>query len=125
MEDGDPSTIVEWVAQHENTDLIMMPTKGHGRFRRLLFVSVTAKVLHDISCPVFTSAHEPDQASATPTGYRSILCAVELNPEGDVVLKAAAFLAEAYRARICLLPIEPSSHKHGGEASAQTIRLAF
>ena len=124
IEDGDPAMVIERTAQRENTDLIMMPTKGHGRFRRLLFGSVTAKVLHDISCPVFTSAHEPDQASGRH-GYRSILCAVELNPEADVVFKAAAFLADAYRARVCLLHIEPSSHEHGGEASAQTIRSAF
>ncbi len=122
IEDGDPATVIERTAQREDTDLIMMPTKGHGRFRRLLFGSVTAKVLHDVSCPVFTSAHEPHQTSASLGGYRSILCSVELNPEGDVVLKAAAFLAEAYEARICLLHIEPSSQ---GQVSAQTIRSAF
>ena len=122
MEDGDPAMVIDWVAQRENTDLITMPTKGHGRFRRLLFGSVTAKVLHDISCPVFTSAHEPYQASASPSGYRSILCAVELNPEADVVLTAAALLAQTYGARICLLHIQPSSH---GQASAETVRSAF
>lgn len=125
IEDGDPANVIEWVARRENTDLIMMPTKGHGRFRRLLFGSVTAKVLHDVLCPVLTSAHEPDEASASATGYRSILCAVELNPEADVVLAAAALIAQTYGARICLLHIEPSSHEHGGQASAQAIRSAF
>lgn len=33
--DGDPATVIEWVARRENTDLIMMPTRGRGRFRRL------------------------------------------------------------------------------------------
>jgi nucleotide-binding universal stress UspA family protein len=125
IEDGDPATVIERTAQRENTDLIMMPTKGHGRFRRLLFGSVAAKVLHDVRCPVLTSAHEPHQGSASTTGYRSILCAVELNPEADVVLAAAALIAQTYGARICLLHIEPSFREHGGQGSAQTIRSAF
>ncbi len=125
IEDGDPASVIGLVAQREDTDLIMMPTKGHGRFRRLLFGSVTAKVLHDVRCPVLTSAHEPAQASASTTGYRSILCAVELNPEAEVVLAAAALIAQTYGARICLLHIEPSSHGHDGQASAQAIRSAF
>ncbi len=100
IEDGDAAMVIDWVAQRESTDLIMMPTKGLGRFRRLLLGSVTAKVLHDVSCPVWTSAHEPDTALASSSGYRSIICAVELNAEADVVLKAAGLLAQAYGARI-------------------------
>jgi nucleotide-binding universal stress UspA family protein len=117
--------VIEWMAQRENTDLIMMPSKGLGRFRRLLFGSVTAKVLHDVSCPVFTSAHEPDPALASPRGYRSIICAVELNPEAGAVLKAAGLLAQSYGARICLLNIESSFDGPGGEPYAQSVRHAF
>lgn len=128
IEDGDPATVIQWVAERENTDLIMMPTKGLGRFRRLLVGSVTAKVLHDASCAVWTSAHEPDPALPSPSGYRSIVCAVELDREADVVLRAAGFVAQAYGARICLLHIEPSSQEHGGhggQVSAQAVRHAF
>ncbi len=125
IEDGDPATVIEWVTQRESTDLIMMPTKGLGRFRRLLLGSVTAKVLHDISCPVLTSAHEPDPALASHGSYRSIVCAVELSSEAEVVLKAAGLLAQAYGARICLLHIEPSSHEHAEGASAQSVKHAF
>ncbi len=35
-------------------DLIMMPTHGGRHFRSLLIGSVTAKVLHDVRCPVWT-----------------------------------------------------------------------
>ena len=57
--------------------MIMMPATGLGRFRRVLLGSVTAKVLHDVSCPVWTSAHEPDPTLAAPGTYRTILCAVD------------------------------------------------
>jgi nucleotide-binding universal stress UspA family protein len=125
IEDGDPARVIESVAQREKTDLIMMPTKGLGTFRSLLLGSATAKVLHDLTCPVLTSAHEPDPSSARPGGFRSILCAVDLNPEADAVLDAAGFLAQAYKARICLLHIEPAFHEHGAEVSAESVKYAF
>jgi nucleotide-binding universal stress UspA family protein len=125
LDDGDPAKVIDWVAQQENTDLIVMPTKGRGRFRRMLLGSVTAKVLHDVGCSVFTSAHEPGPESGSRLGYRSIVCAVELNPEADAILKAAAFLAQAYGARICLLNIEPSLHGHDRETFAESVQSAF
>jgi nucleotide-binding universal stress UspA family protein len=125
IEDGDPAMVIEWVAQRENTDLIMMPSKGLGRFRRFLFGSVTAKVLHDLSCPVFTSAHEPAPALASLHGYRSIICAVELDREADAVLKAAGLLAQAHGARICLLNIESSCDRPDGGPYSQSVAYAF
>jgi nucleotide-binding universal stress UspA family protein len=124
LEDGDPAMLIEWVAQRENAGLIMMPAKGFGRFRRLLLGSVTAKVLHDVDCPVITSAHVTDSEFAPPAGYRSIVCAVELNPETRAVLEAAGFLAEVYGAKLCLLHIE-TSHERGERVSAQSITQAF
>ncbi len=34
-----------------------MPTHGYGPFRRFILGSVTAKVLHDADCPVWTGVH--------------------------------------------------------------------
>jgi nucleotide-binding universal stress UspA family protein len=125
LADGEAAMAIQWVAERESTDLIMMPTKGLGRFRRLLVGSVTAKVLHDARCAVWTSAHEPGAELSSAVGYRSIVCAVELDSEADVVLRAAGFLARAYSARVCLLHIEPSSPERDGQASARTLLHAF
>ena len=38
-------------------DLVMMPTHGFGGYRRLLLGSVTAKVLHELDCPIWTDVH--------------------------------------------------------------------
>src|SRR5580692_5393075 len=54
---GDPAQVITQFAHSEGVDLIMMPTHGYGPFRRLLLGSVTAKVLHDAQCPVWTGAH--------------------------------------------------------------------
>jgi nucleotide-binding universal stress UspA family protein len=125
MEDGEPATVIKFVVEHETVDLIVMPTKGRGTFRRVLLGSVTAKVLHDVSCPVLTSAHESGPVSAPAGGFRSIVCAMELNPEAASVLQAAGFLAQAYGAKLCLVHIAPRSSGEGHATIEQSVRQAF
>src|SRR5579864_2881409 len=54
MLEGDPAQTIGAFAQENGFDLIMMPTHGYGLFRSMLLGSVTAKVLHDAACPVWT-----------------------------------------------------------------------
>ena len=122
---GDPAAVIEWVAKCEKTDLIMMPTRGPGRFRRLLLGSVTSKIVHDISCPVWTSVHKPEPVSALSLGYRSILCAVRMNFEDDIVLDVASFLVQICAARICLLYAQSASDERNPEYISQSVRQAF
>ncbi len=79
--------IIERAANME-APLIMMPTRGHTRFRQLLLGSVTAAVLHDADCPVWTEAHA-EHPPPHPGFYRSMLCAVDLGPQTPKVLQAA------------------------------------
>jgi hypothetical protein len=113
LEDGDPAMVIDWVAKHEGTELIMMPTRGLGPFRRLLLGSIVAKVLHDVDCPVLTSAHEPAPALSSAAGYRSIVCAEGLGPEMGAVLGEARLLAQAFGAKICFLHIGSLGDEHG------------
>lgn len=125
IEDGDPALVIEWAASHDRADVIMMPTKGLGRFRRLLMGSVTAKVLHDVTCPVLTTVHELEPALTLFNGFRSILCAVSLSAQSDTVFRAAGFFAQNYGARICLLHIEALSEEKGCQPTSQEIKSAF
>src|SRR5688500_15081003 len=54
---GDPAREIIKYAGAEKVDLIILPTHGYGPFRRFLLGSVTAKVLHDAQCPVWTGVH--------------------------------------------------------------------
>ena len=54
---GDPAGEIVEAARNRNVDLIVMATHGHGTLYRLLLGSVTAKVLHETQCPVWTGAH--------------------------------------------------------------------
>jgi nucleotide-binding universal stress UspA family protein len=122
---GDPAAVIEWIAKCDKTDLIMMPTRGPGRFRRLLLGSVTSKILHDISCPVWTSAHNPEPVSALSLGYRLILCAIRMNLEDDVVLDVASIFVQICAARICLLYAQSATDERNPEYISQCFKQAF
>ena len=47
--------------------------------RRFLLGSVTAKVLHNCGCPVWTAAH-PEGEAADKFESRNVLCAVDFGP---------------------------------------------
>ena len=75
---GDPAREIVETARNQNVDLIVMPTHAHQGFYRLLLGSVTAKVLHETQCPVWTGAHL-EEGPAREFSIRHVLCSVELN----------------------------------------------
>jgi universal stress protein family protein len=91
---GDPAAKIIECATTEGADLIMMPTRGYGPYRRFLLGSVTAKVLHDCDCPVWTSVHLEQPTDAKPA-YHKIACAVDAGPHTTKVLSWASGLATA------------------------------
>ena len=99
---GDPAELITQFAHSEGVDLIMMPTHGYGSFRRLLLGSVTAKVLHDAQCPVWTGAHM-EQPMQEPLKLRSILCAVDGTPKSTPVMEWAAQYAKQTGAALRLV----------------------
>jgi nucleotide-binding universal stress UspA family protein len=97
---GDPAECIVNFAEHHGVGMIMMPTHGYGKFRSLLLGSVTAKVLHDAKCAVWTSAHTEDSALACRGGFKSILCAVDLAPESAGLICYAATFARSFGAQL-------------------------
>jgi len=106
VENGDPAYVIEEYARNQKADLIMMPTHGHGPFRRLLLGSVTAKVLHDAECPVWTDVHE--EATFVRIGCRSVLHAVDLRQEAISSMQWAARYAGSHGAELTLMHAIPA-----------------
>lgn len=96
---GDPARIIVREAHDHQVGLVMMPTHGYGMFRRFILGSVTAKVLHDAECPVWTAAHLPEPATDT-AGPRHIMCAVDLSEYNPRPLLAARDLAREFAAEL-------------------------
>jgi nucleotide-binding universal stress UspA family protein len=110
--EGDPAQVITEYVAAEQVGLIMMPTRGCSAFRRFLLGSVTAKVLHDAACPVWTSSHITDKFSSIAMVPRVIVCAVDVNAEGRAVLHWAADLASNLEARLIVVHAIPSLEFH-------------
>jgi nucleotide-binding universal stress UspA family protein len=109
VEHGDAATVITDYARTNAIQLIMMPTHGYGVFRRLLLGSVTAKVLHDAECPVWTCGQLEAEKTRMPGLYRNVLCAVDLTAEGGSLIRSAAQFAQEVGAVLRLVHAIPTS----------------
>jgi len=91
---GDPAEVITRFAHTQGIDLIMMPSHGYGPFRALLLGSVTAKVLHDAQCPVWTGAHMEEAPAKEHLACRNVLCAVDTTPKSAPLMEWAAQFAK-------------------------------
>lgn len=93
--EGDAAYQIAACAKEDEADLIMMPTRGYGPFRALLLGSVTAKVLHDAYCPVWTGTHAEQLTAHPPDHWKNVLCALDADlKDVNTLLWAAQFAAE-------------------------------
>jgi nucleotide-binding universal stress UspA family protein len=106
---GDAAHTIVRMAHDEDMDLVMLPTHGYGPFRRFVLGSVTAKVLHDVRCPVWTGAHLEEAPAIDTITIRNVVCALDLNSGGEAALSMAASLAEEYGAKLTLVHAVPGS----------------
>jgi nucleotide-binding universal stress UspA family protein len=100
--EGDPAREIVECAKREEAGLIIMPTHGYGPFRRMLLGSVTAKVLHDADCPVWTTAHG-EAPAAGDMKLKRITCGIDLTPASAKALRWSAQLAAAFGASLTLV----------------------
>jgi nucleotide-binding universal stress UspA family protein len=122
VETGDAAQLITAVAEAEKSDLVMMPTRGMGPFRRLLIGSVTAKVLHDCPCPVWTSVHADEPGEVRPASGGPILCAVNLEPDSVPLLQWAAKFAAALSAELRVLHVEPAADEKSDNRGVVAVR---
>ena len=114
--EGDPAKRIVEFAHTNHANLIVMPTHGYGLFRRFLLGSVTAKVLHDADCPVWTGVHIEAAPSPERIHFRKIMVAVDLCPAQ--ALKAISWgsqFAEQAGAELLIAHAYPSLEGRAGE----------
>jgi nucleotide-binding universal stress UspA family protein len=108
VDEGDPGSCIAELARVWQTDLIMLPTRGQGRFRAALLGSVAAKILHDATCAVWTEAH-CEAGGPRRADWRNIVCAVDTVPEGSRLIRFAAQLAAESAATVHLAHVVPAA----------------
>lgn len=106
--EGDAARAIDDYSREDGSDLIMMPTHGYGLFRTLLLGSVTAKVLHDSSCPVWTGVHV-DSAPAVSPDFATVMCAVDRTEDSAPAMRFACQLAQENHARLFLVHAIPGA----------------
>lgn len=106
--EGDAAQTIDEYARENGVDLIMMPTHGYGLFRTLLLGSVTAKVLHDTPCPVWTGVHVEDSPAVSPE-FATIMCAVDRTEDSIATMRFACRLAHDNQANLFLVHAIPGA----------------
>ena len=107
--EGDPARVIVAYAATEHCDLIVMPTHGYGPFRRFLLGSVTAKILHDAICPVWTGPHMEQAPEYDRIEFGQVVCAVDLGPHTRDVLCYAGRVAASLDAPLTVIHAIPAS----------------
>jgi nucleotide-binding universal stress UspA family protein len=123
--EGDPATRIVEEAASQKADLILMPTHGYGRFRRFILGSVTAKVLHDADCPVFTGSHLDEEAHVPEGLFQNILCAIDLGPQSRKVIEWGAGVARGLNARLQVVHALPAPDAGQARYFDQDWRIAI
>jgi len=114
--EGDPARHIVDYAHTKKVDLIVLPTHGYGPFRRFILGSVTAKVLHDADCAVWTGVHLAEALPAEQIQFRNILCAVDLGAMSRKALCWAAQFAAEFGSTLTVLhaatPVDPGEARY-------------
>jgi nucleotide-binding universal stress UspA family protein len=114
VKEGDPAEEIVALAHEIEAGLIVMPTHGYGPFRRFILGSVTAKVLHDADCPVWTGVHL-EAPSVDACRWNRIAVAIDLGPQSERTLMWAARFAEMAGAELQLVHATPNLEGKAGE----------
>ncbi|MFZ0593744.1 MAG: universal stress protein [Bryobacteraceae bacterium] len=102
---GDAATEIMNLVNEHDVDLIAMGTRGYGAIEGWVLGSVTAKVLHRATCPIWTDSllHSGGKNST----ISNILCAIELTDEAAPLLRYTKQLAQEMGAAVRLIHSVP------------------
>lgn len=112
--EGDPAAKIVKTAHELGVSLVVMPTHGYGTFRRFILGSVTAKVLHDADCPVWTGIHM-EAARVDDVHLARIAVGVDLRSHSERTLMWARRFAGEVGAEVALLHAMPSLEGQPGD----------
>jgi nucleotide-binding universal stress UspA family protein len=102
--EGDTVRSIRAQAAALPADLVVVGTHGQGGFERLVLGSIAEKVIRTAPCAVLAVGKESCGA-APQSGFRRILCAVDLTEASARTVAAGLALAEECQATVTLLHV--------------------
>lgn len=111
--DGDEAGAIIGLTEAEDLDLVVMTSHGRSGARRKLLGSVTERVLHHASCPVFVVRK--------PMPVQQLLITLDGSNLAEKALGPGLFLAQAFGAETTLLRANPvtliTDYDYGSQVS--------
>jgi nucleotide-binding universal stress UspA family protein len=105
--EGDTVAGIVQVADHEKIDLIMMPTHGWSGDQGSILGSVTANVLQQARCAVWTGLRMEIAPPRKDINCHHIVCAVAPRPGNENVEAWAAAIAHCFGAQVTMVHCDP------------------
>lgn len=106
VEAGDAPAVILDQSLAIPADLLVMGTHGRSGFDRLVFGSVTEKVMRKAGCPVLTvPPHAPASPAHEDLAYHRVVCAMDFSPASLQALGFALDLARQANGTVTVLHV--------------------
>jgi len=123
VEEGDIQSRLQEAIQKNNTDLVVIGTRGRTGLGKVLMGSVAEEIFRTVTCPVLTVGPHADSSRGADGEIREILYATDLASASPVAAAYAVSLAQEFQARLILLHVIPEP-RPGDLVSAHDVTQA-
>lgn len=107
IEEGSIQSCLEEAIEQNDTDLVVIGTRGRTGLGKLLLGSVAEEIFRTVSCPVLTVGPRCDWSRGDGRQFREILYATDFSPESQGAAAYAVSLAQEFQSRLILLHVIP------------------
>ena len=120
IEEGGIEACLKAAMESNDTDLVVIGTRGRTGAAKLLLGSVAEEIFRTVTCPVLTVGPHAAVAGRMRGPIREILYATDFSPESAHAAEYAVSLAQEFQARLTLLHVIPNQ-KPGDLVSATDV----
>jgi nucleotide-binding universal stress UspA family protein len=120
IEEGDIQSRLNAAIERNNTDLVVIGTRGRTGLGKVLLGSVAEEIFRTVSCPVLTVGPLSDSSHGVTDQFREILYATDFSTESQGAAAYAVSLAQEFQSRLILLHVIPEQ-KAGDLVSAADV----
>jgi len=105
IETGDILSSLQEAIQGNNTDLVVVGTRGRTGLGKLVLGSISEEVFRTVTCPVLTVGPHSDATRGADGQIREILYPTDFRADSQGAATYAVSLAEEFQARLILLHV--------------------